>query len=105
MNIDINFTWILLFLIVGIALFLLHNLGGLKIFSKHDNSMINQFLDKFPLVSPDFYKKTQKEQIIENNQEIHEINKRFDETDKHLNDLAECIKKITEIIEELKNNG
>ena len=100
-------TWICAFIVIGIALFLLHNLGGLKIFSKHDNKMVNQFLDKFPLVSPDFYKKTKIEQLAENNQEIHEINKRIDELEITFEELNKNIQKqLDAILEELdKRNG
>jgi len=102
MNIDINSTWIVILLAVIIALFLLHNLGGLKIFSKNDNKMINQFLDKFPLVSPDFYKKTKTEQLAENNQEIHEINKRLDLLETNYAYISEQLKRI---MGEIKKNG
>lgn len=96
-----------LFSVIAIALFLLHNLGGLKIFSKHDNKMVNQFLDKFPLVSPEFYKKSKTEQLAENNQEIHEINKRIDELEITFEELNKNIQKqLDTILKELdKRNG
>jgi hypothetical protein len=90
------------FIVIGIGLFLIHNLGGMKIFSKHDNKMINQFLDKFPLVSPDFYKKTKTEQLAENNQEIHEINKRLDSLETNYAYISEQLKRI---MGEIKKNG
>jgi len=107
MQIDVNLTWIIVLLVIAIALFLLHNLGGLKIFSKPDNKMVNQFLDKFPLVSPEFYKKTKTEQLAENNQEIHEINKRIDELEVTFEELNKNIQKqLDAILEELdKRNG
>lgn len=106
MQIDVNLTWIIVLLVIAIALFLLHNLGGLKIFSKHDNKMVNQFLDKFPLVSPDFYKKTKTEQLAENNQEIHEINKRIDKLEITFEELNKNIQKqLDAILEELGKRG
>ena len=81
----INFAWIGLFIIIGILLFLLHNITGLNLFSRHDNKVIDKFLEKYPNVSELFINKTAKEQNIENNQEIHEINKRLDALEKRLN--------------------
>lgn len=78
----INFAWVGLFIIIGILLFLLHNLFGLDLFSRHDNKVIEQFMKKYPAVSLDFMSKTIKEQNIENNQEIHEIEKRLMELEK-----------------------
>lgn len=105
-------TWICAFIVIGIALFLLHNLGGLKIFSKHDNKMVNQFLDKFPLVSPEFMKKSAKLQNAENNQEIHENNKkirnlegRIEELEQNIRDIKNIEKQLQAILEELQKNG
>ena len=68
--------------------------------------MVNQFLDKFPLVSPEFYKKTKTEQLAENNQEIHEINKRIDELEVTFEELNKNIQKqLDAIIEELGKRG
>lgn len=98
--------WFGVFIVIGIALFLLHNLGNIKIFSKHDNKMVNQFLDKFPLVSPEFYRKTKIEQLAENNQEIHEINKRIDKLEVTFEELNKNIQKqLDAIIEELGKRG
>jgi vacuolar-type H+-ATPase subunit I/STV1 len=107
MNIDINLTWIFIFLIICLVIFLLHNLGGLKLFSNHDNKLTGQFLDKFPLVSPEFMKKSAKLQNAENNQEIHEINKRIDELEVTFEELNKNIQKqLDAILEELdKRNG
>lgn len=44
----------------------------------------DKFLEKYPNVSELFINKTAKEQNIENNQEIHEINKRLAEIEKRL---------------------
>lgn len=105
MNIDVNFTWILLFLIVCLVLFLIHNGFGTRLFVKKDEKIAEKFLDKFPLVSPEFYKKTKTEQLAENNQEIHEINKRLDLKDREIEELKANQQRIIDILEELQNNG
>ena len=67
--------------VLVIAIFLIHNgitlLKSLNIFSKHDNSVIEKFLDKYPNVAPDFMTKGLREQNIENNQEIWEKDKQI----------------------------
>lgn len=87
MIVEINLFWILFLLIVAVFLFLLHNFGGLKLFVDKDRHIADKFLDKFPLVSPEFMNKSSKEQNIENNQEIHEINKRLDKMQFYLDRL------------------
>lgn len=87
MIVEINLFWILFLLIVAVFLFLLHNFGGLKLFVDKDRHIADKFLDKFPLVSPAFMSKSSKEQNIENNQEIHEINKRLDKMQFYLDRL------------------
>lgn len=81
-------TYLGIFIVIGIALFLIHNLGGLKIFSKHDKELTSKYLDKFPLVSPDFWDKSAKMRDVENNQEIHEINKRLEILEKKIEELC-----------------
>lgn len=105
MNIDVNFTYILIFLILAVAIFLLHNLGGLNIFSKHDNKLTSQFLDRFPLVSAEFMKKSAKAQNIENNQEIQEINERLEHLELYVKELNEKIENKLEIILKELNRG
>lgn len=62
------------FALTGITLFLLYSHKNINVFIKQNDKLI----DKFPLVTPDFIAKTTREQNIENNQEIHEINKRIE---------------------------
>ena len=76
---------------MGVALFLIHNLSGLKNFGKHDRDMTKIFLDKFPLVRPEFYSLNWREQQAENNQEIHELKK--------------TVEYLTSVIEELKKKN
>lgn len=95
MEMTFNFAPVFVFFIICLLLFLIHNLSGLlsslKIFSKHSKDLTAQFLDKFPLVSPDFINKSAKEQNIENNQEIHEINKRLERLEAECHDIRENI--------------
>lgn len=63
----------ILFAIVGLFSFLnnlLHIVGNAY--------MVKSFLKKFPDVLPEFMRKPLREQNIENNQEIHDINKRLE---------------------------
>lgn len=47
-----------------------------------DAEIINNLVARYPLVDKDFIVKPEKEQNIENNQEIHEINKKIEELEK-----------------------
>lgn len=85
MNITINLVWVLIICLVATFLFLLHNYGGVKLFIKNithskdkDTEIASKFLDKCDLVSQGFMNKNIKEQNIENNQEIHELNLKVD---------------------------
>lgn len=93
------------FILLGIIIFLLHNLGGLKLFSNHDNKLVGQFVDKFPLVSPEFMKKSAKAQNIENNQEIQEINERLEHLEIYVKELNKKIENKLEIILKELNRG
>lgn len=73
-------------------------LGGIKLFIDKDKDITTKFLDKFPLVHPDFITKSAKEQNIENNQEIHELNKKVEL-------MGEAIRVQANIIERLQKNG
>lgn len=88
MTITINLFWILVFsLIIGaicLISFLFHNGFSLNLFAKHDQKVIDAFLEKYPDVTEIFCKLPLREQNIENNQEIHEINKRLAEIEKRL---------------------
>lgn len=71
---------ICLFAVVGLFSFL-NNLSHIV----GNAYMVKSFLKKFPDVLPEFMRKPLREQNIENNQEIHEINKRLDAIEKRLN--------------------
>jgi hypothetical protein len=89
MTITINLFWILVFSIIIGAIclisFLFHNGFSLNLFAKHDQKVIDAFLEKYPDVTEIFCRLPLREQNIENNQEIHEINKRLDAIEKRLN--------------------
>lgn len=104
------FKYGLIILAIFGGCFLLNNLINIikdVIFKKNDTKITTSLIDKFPLVSPEFYKKTKTEQLAENNQEIHEINKRIDKLEVTFEELNKNIQKqLDAIIEELgKRNG
>ena len=78
---------ICILLILCISVFLIHSGFNINLFVKKDEKIAEKFLDKFPLVTPEFLQKNTKEQNIENNQEIHEINKRLEIIEETLQEL------------------
>ena len=56
-------------------------------FKIKDTNITTSLIDKYPLVTPEFMQKNAKEQNIENNQEIHEINKKLAELEEKINKL------------------
>ena len=89
-------------ILIGIGLFLLHSGYGTRLFVKKDEKIAEKFLDKFPLVNPDFYDKTAKMRDAENNQEIHELNKRLEVLETNYNYIAE---QLNTIMGEIKKRG
>lgn len=83
----------------SLFLFLLHNFGGIKLFVDKDKYIANKFFDKFPLVAPNFLNKPLKEQTIENNQEIHEINKKIEQLTSSLHAQNANINNLVRIID------
>lgn len=53
-------------------------------FSRNLRKLVDKCIMRFPLVRPEFYFMNWREQMAENNQEIHEINKRLDELEARL---------------------
>lgn len=103
--IEINLFWIATLGVVLAGLFLLKELiykglqnKSLHITTNKDIEITKIFTDKFPLVHPDFMTKSAKEQNIENNQEIHELNKKVEL-------MGEAIRGQANIIERLQKNG
>ena len=52
-----------------------------------DTDIVQDLIQKFPLVSPAFMNKNTVEQNIENNQEIHEINIRLYDIEKSIEEI------------------
>lgn len=103
--IEINLFWILVLVVLVVIIFtvllgrknLLDNKKDIH-FKDKDISITSDLIAKFPLVSPDFINKSAKEQNVENNQEIHELNKKIELQN-------ENIDKLIKIVEELSKRG
>lgn len=67
-----------------------------------DTEITTGLLSKFPLVSPDFYRKTNTEQNAENNQEIHELNKSFEVLTEGIDNFNKRFDKIEYLINRLE---
>ncbi len=78
MEINLNLFWIAFIVFLGVVVFLIHSGFNINLFVKKDEHIAEKFLDKFPLVAPEFINKNLREQNIENNQEIHEINQKIE---------------------------
>ena len=79
------------------ACFLINNLICIVkdvIFKKNDTQIAASLIDKLPIVNSDFYKKSYKEQAAENNQEIHEVNKRLEILETNYKYISEQLKQI-----------
>ena len=96
----INFAWIGLLVVIGIVIFLIHNISGLQLFSNHDYRLVDKFIDKYPDVTPEFMVKSLREQNIENNQEIFAYDRKFKEVNKKLNEIE---KKLDELAKKVEN--
>ena len=83
----LNFAWIGLLIFLGATAFLIHSGFNLNLFVKKDEHIADKFFDKFSLVSKDFMNKNTVEQNIENNQEIHEINKKLQIIEKTIEEI------------------
>lgn len=81
--------FVILFAVVGFfdAIKTIANLVSRGYKDKLDSNVIQELVQKFPLVSQDFMNKNPKEQNIENNQEIHEINKKLELVEQTLNKI------------------
>ena len=100
-NVIVNFyPIVILFAVVGAFstinnfMHLLARFGKDKLDNKKDihakdcdSDIVQDLISKFPLVSPEFMQKTIKEQSIENNQEIHQINKALISLQKVINEI------------------
>jgi septal ring factor EnvC (AmiA/AmiB activator) len=102
MAVTVNLFWVIVVCAIVVLFYFLKEC----FFKDKDTSITTGLIDKFPLVSPEFYKKTKTEQLAENNQEIHEINKRIDKLEVTFEELNKNIQKqLDAIIEELGKRG
>ena len=98
MTVEFNMFWVVLIVaIILIAYFIKE-----CFFKTKDSDITNNVIDKYPLVNPLFINKSVREQNIENNQEIHEINKRFDKTEAQIQELKETLNSMIKVIEEMR---
>ena len=65
-----------LLLIVIISAIVIHNFSYLAKHRNDKNKLLCEISYLYPLVKPEFYKKPISQQIVENNQEIHELEQR-----------------------------
>lgn len=91
-----------IFSLIGIAIFLLHNGYGTRLFIKKDEKIADKFLEKFPLVNPNFFNKSSIMRDAENNQELHEVNKRLDVLEINYKYITE---QLNTIMGEIKKRG
>lgn len=108
-EITINIYPILEFIIILLAVvgafWTINSLTQIALNNKKDIHIADKFSEKFPLVNPEFYKKTKIEQLVENNQEIHETNKRLDSQNIRITQIEANQQTILEILEELQNKN
>jgi len=90
----LNFAWIGLFIFLCIAVFLFHSGFNINAFIKKDihakdcdTDITQDLIQKFPLVQKEYMLLPEREQNIENNQEIHEINKKLLVIQKDLDEI------------------
>ena len=63
-------------------------------FKIKDSKITTNLIDKYPLVTLEFMNKSSKTQNIENNQEIHEINKRIDTIEANQKEILDLLAKL-----------
>ena len=94
-----------LLLIITISIIAIHNFSFLNRHRNDKNRLRNEISFQYPLVKQEFYNQPISQQIVENNQEIHEINKRLEKYDARIGEIKETLKSLTKVIEELHKNG
>lgn len=89
--------------LVLVTIFLFYNCKNVGILTRQSNRLFDRLLDKFPLVSEDFINRGLREQNVENNQEIHEQNKRLEKIEAILNKLSTSVY-VCEVHNDCRNN-
>ena len=65
-------------IVVAVGCIAISNFIKIKKHRKEKENLVNEISALYPLVRPEFYTKPIMQQTIENNHEIHEINKRLE---------------------------
>lgn len=73
-----------LLLIITISIVAIHNFRYLNKHRCDKSKLYDEVSNVYPLVKPEFYTKSISRQTVENNHEIHEINKRLEVIEKKL---------------------
>ena len=76
-----------LLLIITISIIAIHNFSFLNKHRNDKNKLKNEIYYLYPNVKTEFYEQPISQQIVENNQEIHEINKRLEKIEKEIREL------------------
>ena len=86
--------------VLAIGYIAIHNFTHLKQFRSEKCKLVKDIPILYPLVKHDFYKKPIARQIVENNQEIHDINKRIEVLESNYKAIKA---ELDEILERVKN--
>ena len=78
-----------LLLIITISIVAIHNFKYLSKHRTHKNRLRDEISYLYPLVKSDFYNQPISQQTVENNHEIHEINRKLELIEKRLEKLEE----------------
>jgi hypothetical protein len=76
-----------LIIVIAIGIIAIHNFTHLKRFRNDKCKLLRDIPILYPLVKREFYHKPIARQIIENNQEIHDLNKRVEQLEEILRAL------------------
>ena len=74
-------------LIITISIIAVHNFNYLNKHRCCRNKLFNEKSNKYPFVKPEFYEQPLAQQTVENNHEIHAINKKLIEMEKQIEAL------------------
>ena len=90
-----------LIIVIAIGYIAIHNFMYLKRHRNMRAKILKEFSVLYPLVKREFYNLPLAQQVIENNHEIHEINKKLEK----LNTNTKCCKCLKQLLKEQKKNG
>jgi hypothetical protein len=89
-----------LIIVIAIGIIAIHNFTHLKQFRSEKCKLRNDLPILYPLVKPDFVYKPIARQTVENNHEIHELNKKIEVLESNYKVIKY---ELDEIIERVKN--